>query len=621
MKFESWLLKIFVFLLLVSSATGMQSRSAPIEISGDIHNYTKISAGWSHILALTSDGSIVGWGDNTLGMADPPDGNDFIDIAAGCYFSLCLKSDGTIVGWGSELDSKLSIPEGNNFTAIAAGSNHSLALRADGSIVCWGDNRFGGCEIPKGNDFTCIAAGFMHSLALKSDGSVIGWGVNIFGQTTVPTGNDFVAIAAGYTFSLALKSNGSIVSWGFNPCGEPPSGNDFTAIAAGREHCLALRSDGIIVGWGSNDRGQALSPKGKDFIAIAAGPSYSLALKKDGSIIGWGDKYAMEQPIIPKPRAKEKTKKEFKKELAEAIEVKKASDFRSFKSPPKIIKLILDDQTNIELIYIKPGTFTMGRNVGWGEKLISKIMSVYMVGKYPDDWPARKVTITKGFYIGKYKVTTIQFCHFLNTIDNPKDYVELNQFAPIEIKDGAYVPKPDCENVGVNVVHWKGAKAFCDLLSEKTSLTVRLPTEAEWEFTARGPEGRTYPWGESTDVESDEYSGCYKDYKKYPHPWSRPAVDEFLENVTPDGVVGMAGWIGEWCSDFYGVRYLRKDTIDPKGPTEEDLLDKSINPFIVFDNEKYHVLRRCPGSAKSRSFGDTVGGVGVYGFRIVVESE
>ena len=103
-----------------------------------------------------------------------------------------------------------------------------------------------------------------------------------------------------------------------------------------------------------------------------------------------------------------------------------------------------------------------------------------------------------------------------------------------------------------------------------------------------------------------------REYKKYPHPWSCAPVDAFPENVTPDGVVGMTARIEEWCSDFYGVRYLKKDLIDPKGPTEKDLSDKSLNPF----GEKYHVYR---GSNKGRSFGDTVGGSGIYGFRILME--
>jgi formylglycine-generating enzyme required for sulfatase activity len=334
-------------------------------------------------------------------------------------------------------------------------------------------------------------------------------------------------------------------------------------------------------------------------------------LNSDGSIVGWGEKLAMEKPILPKPETKEKARKEPKVEVMDVVEVENVSSLKSIKPPPKAIRLTVDDKMKIDLIYIKPGSFIMGRDVGWGEKFFSKISSMGMVGKYPDDWPARKVKITKGFYIGKYKVTSAQFCKFLNTVDNPQDYVKLNIFARIERKDTGYVPKAGCENCPVNVVHWKGAVAFCNWLSHQTGLAIRLPTEAEWEFTARGSEGRPYPWGDDEDVHYAESPSM--EYKKYPHPWSCAPIDAFPENVTPDGVVGMVGWAGEWCSDFYGVRYLKKDVIDPQGPTEQDLLDKSLNPF----DEKYRVFRGRLSFAGPREFGDTVDGSGIHGFRIV----
>ena len=53
-----------------------------------------------HSLALKSDGSLVGWGDNGYGQTNVPAGNDFVAIAAGDYHSLALKSDGSLVGWG-----------------------------------------------------------------------------------------------------------------------------------------------------------------------------------------------------------------------------------------------------------------------------------------------------------------------------------------------------------------------------------------------------------------------------------------------------------------------------------------------------------------------------------------
>lgn len=624
MNSKNWLAMWIFTLLLIQCVVGMQAWREPLELSPDIHNYTAISAGWSHSLGLRSDGSIVGWGDNRWGMADPPKGNDFVAIAAGTHYSLGLKSDGRIAGWGLGAVGGAYPPDGNNFVAISAGSDHALALKRDGSIVGWGDRSPGGLDwgqanLPTGNDFIAISAGFSHNLALKTNGSIVGWGYSGFGKANPPDGNDFIAVSAGGDFSLALRSDGSIVGWGGGISGQahPPKGSNFIAIAAGYNHALALRSDGSIKGWGNNHKDKAEPPKGNDFIAIAAGYSHSLALKSDGSVVGWGGEWAMEKPILSRPEIKEKIKKDCKEEVTEVVEVKNVSSLKSIGPPPKAIKLTSDDKISIDLIYIKPGSFTMGRNVGWGEKFISKINAIGMVGKYPDDWPARKVKITKGFYIGKYKVTTSQFCYFLNTIYNPQDYVKLNIFARIEMRDGSYVPKPDCENAAINVVPWKGAVAYCNWLSHQTGFTVRLPTEAEWEFTARGPEGRTYPWGEEENVEWAEDSA--RDYKKYPHPWSCAAVDAFPENVTPDGVVGMRGNLGEWCSDFYGVRYLKKDVIDPQGPSEEKILDKSVNPFINL-NGKYHVIRGRAFSG-TRGFGDIVDDSGIYGFRILMEVE
>ena len=80
----------------------------------------------------------------------------------------------------------------------------------------------------------------------------------------------------------------------------------------------------------------------------------------------------------------------------------------------------------------------------------------------------------------------------------------------------------------------------------------------------------------------------------------------------------MAGWVGEWCSDFYGVRYMEDDVIDPKGPTEEDLTDASINPWDAY-GVRYHVLRRGLGTTV-RDAGNEVDEDGTYGFRIVVEA-
>jgi alpha-tubulin suppressor-like RCC1 family protein len=118
---------------------------------------------------LKADGSIVGWGADWYGqISDIPTGNDFTAISAGLLHSLALKSDGSIVGWGLDEAGRATPPQGNDFIAIAARQSHSLALKSDGSIVGWGWDASGQVSgVPAGKEFTAIAAGGFHGLALK----------------------------------------------------------------------------------------------------------------------------------------------------------------------------------------------------------------------------------------------------------------------------------------------------------------------------------------------------------------------------------------------------------------------------------------------------------------------
>ena len=247
-----------------------------------------IAAGGWHNIALKSDGTVVGWG-NQLGSDVPTDLMDVIAIDGGAYHNLALKGDGTVVAWGLSGDSSLNVPSDlTDAVAIAAGGAHSLALKSDGTVVGWGQNGFGQISMPSDlTDVVAISAGHLHSLALKSDGTVFGWGANNCGQINIPSGlTNVVAIDAGECHGLALKSNGTVVAWGNNYFGQatPPSDlADVVAIAAGRQHNLALKSDGTIVAWGRNDYGQASIPPGlTGVVAITAGMDHSLALVPAG---------------------------------------------------------------------------------------------------------------------------------------------------------------------------------------------------------------------------------------------------------------------------------------------------------------------------------------------------
>ena len=198
--------------------------------------FAEVAAGRWHTLARRADGSVVGWGESSIGecqVPPPPPGTGYVQVAAGgswiCYwgclylgFSAGLRSDGTIGVWGSDELGEHDVPAlppGVTYTQVSAGS-HLLALRSDGELVAWGDNSYGQGNVPPlqgGLAYVEAAAGGLFSLARRSDGSVIGWGQNANGQCNppaLPSGVDYVQVAAGWFHGLGLRSDGEVVHWG-----------------------------------------------------------------------------------------------------------------------------------------------------------------------------------------------------------------------------------------------------------------------------------------------------------------------------------------------------------------------------------------------------------------------
>jgi alpha-tubulin suppressor-like RCC1 family protein len=225
-------------------------------IPDNLSNVIGVAVGFFHCVALKADGSVVAWGSNVSGETSVPAGlSNVVAVAAnGCDClpngnkSLALTSDGTVVGWGAT-----SVP--TNLTrvrAISAGGNHALALRRDGTITGWGLNANGQATSPVGlSNVVAISAGGYHSMALRLDGTVITWGNNYYGQTNVPSGlSNLVAIAAGEDFSVALRNDGTVIAWGSNIAGEsvvPVGLSNIVAITTGERHVLALQNSGIPV--------------------------------------------------------------------------------------------------------------------------------------------------------------------------------------------------------------------------------------------------------------------------------------------------------------------------------------------------------------------------------------
>ncbi|MBS1795809.1 MAG: SUMF1/EgtB/PvdO family nonheme iron enzyme [Acidobacteria bacterium] len=138
-------------------------------------------------------------------------------------------------------------------------------------------------------------------------------------------------------------------------------------------------------------------------------------------------------------------------------------------------------------------------------------------------------TIVGAFAIAETEVTNAQYAEFVR---------ETRRSAPAGWKNERF---PDgTADFPVTNVSWADAAAYCKWLGKKLGLPVRLPTEAEWEFAARGTESLKYPWGNEWNDEaatSKEKGGKISSVKKFPL------------NRSPFGAYDMVGNVWEWTED------------------------------------------------------------------------
>jgi len=194
----------------------------------------------------------------------------------------------------------------------------------------------------------------------------------------------------------------------------------------------------------------------------------------------------------------------------------------------------------MSLVYIPAGEFEMGSTSG-----------------NPDSAPIHTVALN-GYWMDSTEVTNAMFATFLNTVGNQTEggttWVNPRSLlVQIQEKDGKWQFQPDKGNYPIVGVSWYGAAAYCEWTGR------RLPTEAEWEYAARGEDGRRFPWGNEVDCKHARYSGCGKGTLK---------VDALPLGVSPFGIFNMAGNVAEWVNDRYAADYYQESTmLNPIGPS------------------------------------------------------
>ncbi len=201
-----------------------------------------------------------------------------------------------------------------------------------------------------------------------------------------------------------------------------------------------------------------------------------------------------------------------------------------------------------EMVYISPGTFMMGSppEEPW----------------HDTDELLHEVTLTRGFYLGKYEVTQAEWVSVMGY--NPSNF-------------------PGCDDCPVEEVSWIDATEYCNELSRLEGLDLayeidgdsvtwipgsmgyRLPTEAEWEYAYRAGTSTAFYNGEITE------GGCEVDPNLIQIGWycgNSPDETQPVGQKMPNdwGLYDIAGNVGEWVWDWYDSFYPGGPVIDPIGP-------------------------------------------------------
>jgi len=223
------------------------------------------------------------------------------------------------------------------------------------------------------------------------------------------------------------------------------------------------------------------------------------------------------------------------------------------------------------MLYVPAGAFRMGSDylaTAYARELCREYLdrdtiAACQKSNYGDESPAHAVTLS-AFWIDQTEVTNSQYqqCELAGACSSPAE--RGSHYRP------AYYGTEEFADYPVIFVRRDQAIAYCEWAGG------RLPTEAEWEYAARGPGSSVFPWGDTFDGTRLNY--CDANCDAGPND---PTVDDGQSDTAPVGsypsgaswvgALDMAGNVREWVDGWYGS-YTPDAQVDPRGPEHGDLI-------------------------------------------------
>lgn len=199
---------------------------------------------------------------------------------------------------------------------------------------------------------------------------------------------------------------------------------------------------------------------------------------------------------------------------------------------PPVAGAVVRDRLKIgvpgpEMVVIPPGRFRMGAIFGGGD---------------PDEKPVHWVAIARPFAMGKYEVTFEEYDRFCEATGREKPKDGRRWFGPLS-RDWGRGRMP------VMNVSWEDAAAYAKWLSDQTGQKYRLPSEAEWEYAARGGKDTPFWWGGTVGQNRANCKGCGSKWDK------KKAAPAGSFAANPYGLFDTAGNVWEWCLDTWHDSY------------------------------------------------------------------